>query len=806
MRLSPTLRLLTLLLALCAAAIPTLSFANLTRPQNQAPSYGLSSLQGGVQGFLERRGSGLAKASFGEQTAAQLIENIASYYNVSERSLLALIETTSGLVSAPAADPAKLARPFGAGPAGFQAQVEWASRELRAGLGPYDEPPVAELSDGQRRLIPLTDKPEEIALKRFLALERALPDWERLVAAYPAAYEGLFRDEPEAQAPTPAAHRGFLSEPWPAGTAVIHSSYFDHTYPMVDSHGDGNEMMVDYLGRSGGSYNSHDGHDYYFPDLPYGTPILAAAPGWAYARTTRGYGVVIQHTGDAAGYETVYWHLEAFPDTFKELIDGGTPRWVERGELLGWSGATGFTSGAPHLHFEVRHNGKQVDPYGWYGPGDDPCAAYSGCEASRWIWDASVSWKAPDATPVADTTPPSALVTINPDPSLRLLAQFDGLPLPAVGPAPAADGLAYAAGRFGKAALVGANDRLTFPASPTLELSSGTFALWVEVPERWSDSPTGRHYLAAASLNPVDPERIYNGTWALRHEQAGPDGAPAWSFWTVPVSGTAGHNLTAPDTLEPGWHHIAATWDAGAKALYIDGALAAQASGVSLPAEVGEDLELGRWTSGAGEVRAPLDEALSYDRPLGADEIRALALAPSAQRASAARTSQRDLTILTPALDNGGGVVQVQLGLNGRYAAPLPYYRAYRWTLPAAEGAYTLNVRLKDRSGNTTTLTSTINVDYPPQAQVKIRDVTPLGATLVLSATDANLPISVAFSSQPDPQAKIWEPLKAERAWQWAPMQPRRVYLWFRDAYGNERGPFVAGPEMWRAFLPRIAR
>ena len=87
-----------------------------------------------------------------------------------------------------------------------------------------------------------------------------------------------------------------------------------------------------------------------------------------------------------------------------------------------------------------------------------------------------------------------------------------------------------------------------------------------------------------------------------------------------------------------------------------------------------------------------------------------------------------------------------------------------------------------------------------------LANVTPLGATLVLSATDTNLPISVAFSGQPDPQAKIWEPLKAERAWQWSPMQPRRVYLWFRDANGNERGPFVAGPEMWRAFLPRIAR
>ncbi len=61
-------------------------------------------------------------------------------------------------------------------------------------------------------------------------------------------------------------------------------------------------------------------------------------------------------------------------------LASGVP--VKAGDLIGSSGKTGFVVGTPHLHFEVRHNGKQVDPYGWYGPGDDPCTAYVACEAS----------------------------------------------------------------------------------------------------------------------------------------------------------------------------------------------------------------------------------------------------------------------------------------------------------------------------------------------------------------------------------------------------------------------------------------
>jgi murein DD-endopeptidase MepM/ murein hydrolase activator NlpD len=175
--------------------------------------------------------------------------------------------------------------------------------------------------------------------------------------------------------------------PWPAGTNVFHLAYFDHTYPTVDSSADGNSLVMTYLGRQHVQYNTHDGHDYSFPDQLVGTPILAAAPGIAYARTQRGNGVVILHMN---GYETVYWHLDRFDARFSGLIDSSQGLWVDTGDMIGTSGATGFVVGTPHLHFEVRYQGHQVDPYGWYGPGPDPCAAYAGCLASTWLWHDSL--------------------------------------------------------------------------------------------------------------------------------------------------------------------------------------------------------------------------------------------------------------------------------------------------------------------------------------------------------------------------------------------------------------------------------
>lgn len=86
-----------------------------------------------------------------------------------------------------------------------------------------------------------------------------------------------------------------------------------------------------------------------------GTPIHAAAAGTVTgARPNGGYGNWIEINHDD-GLKTVYGHLSAFaPD----LVEGA---WVERGQLIGFVGTTGHSTG-PHLHFELQYNGVPTNP------------------------------------------------------------------------------------------------------------------------------------------------------------------------------------------------------------------------------------------------------------------------------------------------------------------------------------------------------------------------------------------------------------------------------------------------------------
>lgn len=88
---------------------------------------------------------------------------------------------------------------------------------------------------------------------------------------------------------------------------------------------------------------------------PAGTPVYAAADGVVVGAAPNGrYGnwVRIEHGGKLA---TVYGHLMAFAPG----IEPGES--VVRGELIGFVGSTGRSTGA-HLHFEVLDNGRAVNP------------------------------------------------------------------------------------------------------------------------------------------------------------------------------------------------------------------------------------------------------------------------------------------------------------------------------------------------------------------------------------------------------------------------------------------------------------
>ncbi len=90
----------------------------------------------------------------------------------------------------------------------------------------------------------------------------------------------------------------------------------------------------------------------------HGAPVKAAAPGRVLAGTHTGWGnwVAIQHPN---GLTTLYAHLKSFK------VSSGS--YVERGQVIGYQGNTGFSTGS-HLHFSVYWDFYTfTSPYG-YGP------------------------------------------------------------------------------------------------------------------------------------------------------------------------------------------------------------------------------------------------------------------------------------------------------------------------------------------------------------------------------------------------------------------------------------------------------
>jgi murein DD-endopeptidase MepM/ murein hydrolase activator NlpD len=139
---------------------------------------------------------------------------------------------------------------------------------------------------------------------------------------------------------------------WPVDDINISSGFGLRSNPMAKQVGKkkGTGGPVRAAGRFG--LLMHHGVDF---AAETGTPIYAAAAGTVTgARPNGGYGnwIQIQHEGE---FETVYGHLSAFAPGIVEGV------WVERGELIGFVGSTGRSTG-PHLHFELRQNDKPTDP------------------------------------------------------------------------------------------------------------------------------------------------------------------------------------------------------------------------------------------------------------------------------------------------------------------------------------------------------------------------------------------------------------------------------------------------------------
>lgn len=116
---------------------------------------------------------------------------------------------------------------------------------------------------------------------------------------------------------------------------------FKGYYPITQSFG---ETYTDKMG--------HKGIDY---ACPIGTPILASEAGKVifagWDKTGYGNLVMILHPD---GLASLYAHLSTISVTVGQEVN--------QGQIIGYSGSTGNSTGA-HLHFEIRgKDGKAIDP------------------------------------------------------------------------------------------------------------------------------------------------------------------------------------------------------------------------------------------------------------------------------------------------------------------------------------------------------------------------------------------------------------------------------------------------------------
>jgi lipoprotein NlpD len=106
----------------------------------------------------------------------------------------------------------------------------------------------------------------------------------------------------------------------------------------------------------------HEPHDGIDLAAPAGTPVTTAAAGKVlYAGEQKGYGliVIVEHER----LVTVYAH--------NRDVRVKTGQVVRAGQVVSTVGDSGRTSG-PHLHFEVRRDGRPVDPLDYLGPVPQP--------------------------------------------------------------------------------------------------------------------------------------------------------------------------------------------------------------------------------------------------------------------------------------------------------------------------------------------------------------------------------------------------------------------------------------------------
>ena len=129
------------------------------------------------------------------------------------------------------------------------------------------------------------------------------------------------------------------------GAKAVYLAALPNIQPVVDGW-----MTRGYLVEANDTEQAHNGVDY---AAPQGTLIRATAPGIVESIFNDKYFGILLTIKHAYGMSTRYGHC------LQILVSKGDH--VERGQTVALVGNTGRSS-APHLHYEVLKDGKNVDP------------------------------------------------------------------------------------------------------------------------------------------------------------------------------------------------------------------------------------------------------------------------------------------------------------------------------------------------------------------------------------------------------------------------------------------------------------
>jgi murein DD-endopeptidase MepM/ murein hydrolase activator NlpD len=216
-----------------------------------------------------------------------------------------------------------------------------------------------ELEDQQRAadeerqaLTALADERQNLlaaAHREQIAAQQQVVEYEEMSAQEEAALESLIREkqaEEEARREAERRARQLAGEPVAPISGAPGSVMWPVSGPITSGFGMRNHPVF-------GRFIMHAGIDI---AAAQGTTIAAAATGriiLAQYAGNCGNMITIDHGG---GMATNYCHLSQ--------IFVGVGQDVTRGQAIGAVGMTGDATG-PHLHFEVRINGRPVDPLGY---------------------------------------------------------------------------------------------------------------------------------------------------------------------------------------------------------------------------------------------------------------------------------------------------------------------------------------------------------------------------------------------------------------------------------------------------------